>query len=183
MRKVFLFPSMSMSYCTVRLVPFLLGCLILQACTAFDHSAAGTSESSDGSDLIAEYVARDAAGLRLRFEPWFLDVVIWIDEPGWDRFAVIDGYALESLHADSSTARTKVRFRRIGHIESRGGGKANFISDVHHEEIVFTSALTDNGWRIVAPQIEPHVAVDTVLLRSFLSDDDLTVLRDVVRIP
>jgi hypothetical protein len=128
--------------------------------------------SSPAIQLVKEYVERDAKGERLQTNPWFLDVVAWPDEPGYDSYTVISGYVATPLSADSSTARVRVDYRRAGYVRTTGARSVEFEQSIATESHVFTVALSDNGWRITAPQIEQHVLVETALSLSPLNEGD-----------
>jgi hypothetical protein len=127
--------------------------------------------------LVREYVTRDADGQRIRANPWFFNVVIWPEDPGWDSYAVIRNSGVDPIRADSSTARVSVTYEVVGHVETTGRTTARFVPDSSTERFVFTVALTDNGWRIVAPQIDPHLLPGAALSYSPLSQVDRGKLR------
>lgn len=116
-----------------------------------------------GVQLIESYVSGDTTGRRLRRDPWFLNASAWEDEPAWDRYVVISGLTTERLSADSSTARVRVKYKRLGYINHTAADSSGFESNAADEGTVFTAVLMDNGWRIAAPQQPPHVAVGAVL--------------------
>lgn len=122
--------------------------------------------------LVREYVERDARGERLKSNPWFLNAVIWEDEPAFDSYTLITGYQLRMLHADSSTGRVEVAYARAGYVRATGDSSVSFQPDSGREVHVFTVALTFNGWRIVAPQLDPHVLVGPALTQSRFSPAD-----------
>ncbi|MGH7645492.1 MAG: hypothetical protein ACREMR_07885 [Gemmatimonadales bacterium] len=131
--------------------------------------------------LVREYVTRDANGERLTTNPWFLNVVIWEDEPGYDRYTLIKGYEVRSIRADSSTARVEVGYERLGYVQTTGRNTVAFQSAQGLEVRVFTVALTDNGWRIVAPQLDQHVLVEPALRHSPFTAEDRTRLQQLAR--
>src|SRR6266704_2966850 len=104
--------------------------------------------------LVREYVSRDANGERIRRNTWFFNVVTWSEEPGWDSYIVVRGFQISPVRADSSTARVTVTYRVAGYVRTTGRTTAAFVDDTATETRIFTVALTDNGWRIVAPQID-----------------------------
>lgn len=137
--------------------------------------------ASPAIQLVKEYTERDAKGERLRTNPWFLDVVAWPDEPGYDSYTVISGYEVTPLSADSSTARVRVDYRRVGYVRTTGARSVEFDQSIATELRVFTVALSDNGWRIIAPQIEQHVLVEAAMSLSPLSEADKDRLSRVPR--
>lgn len=87
---------------------------------------------------------------------------------------MIAGYEIRPIRADSSTARVEVRYERLGYVRTTGRRTVTFEPDESIEVRVFTVALTDNGWRIVAPQMDQHVLVAATLRHSPLTPEDRT---------
>ncbi len=141
-------------------------------------SAPGALDQKEPVRLVREYVTRDANGERLTTNPWFLNVVTWEDEPGYDRYTVIRGYTVRPLRADSSTGRVEVRYDRLGYVQTTGRTTVAFEAAEGPELRVFTVALTDNGWRIVAPQIDQHVLVEPALRHSPFSPEDRRLVEE-----
>lgn len=139
---------------------------------AHSTGMSGPVDSTPPMRLVREYVERDARGERLRSNPWFLNAVIWEDEPAFDSYTLITGYQLRALHADSSTGRVEVAYTRAGYVRITGDSSVSFEPDPAREVQVFTVALTFNGWRIVAPQLDQHVLVDPALNQSPFSPAD-----------
>jgi hypothetical protein len=134
--------------------------------------------------LLEEYVARDARGERLQSNAWFLNVVVWPDEPAYDVYAVITGFQIAPLHADSSTARVQVTYERAGFLRPADASTMEFHADSAVETTVFTLALTDNGWRIVAPQQPQHVLASAIPSQTMLNDGDRQRLKSLAeRVP
>lgn len=120
--------------------------------------------------LLRQYLGRDAQGERLGGDLWWDRLVIWQEEPGWDGYAVIAGYHVEAIHRDSSTARFRVIYDVVGSIDA--ANQVRYVRNHRKQTVAFTLVLTDNGWRIAAPQIEPHVLASKVPRSTHLSSAD-----------
>ena len=162
-----------------------LACIALLACRQeSQRSNAITSQKissapapADPVQLVREYVNRDARGERLKSNPWFMNVVAWPEEPGYDTYTIITAFEVKPLHTDSSTARVEVTYRRAGFLETVGRSTAKFVRNAAAEERVFTVALTDNGWRITAPQMDQHVLASAVPDWTPLTESDRGTLK------
>jgi len=119
--------------------------------------------SHPGVRLIEDYVLGDIAGGRLRHDRWFANAVIWEDEPAYDQFFVVRGVDLTPLSGDSSSARVQVAYERLGSITNTAPDSFTFEANQTPDVTVFTAVLTDNGWRIAAPQQPFRVRADTLL--------------------
>lgn len=162
---------------TRHLAVVALAAILAFACEAGTHAARSSSsspavDSAPAVRLVREYVERDARGERLRSNPWFLNAVIWEDEPAFDSYTLISRYEIVPLHTDSSTGRVEVTYYRAGYVRTTGGRTVSFEPDTGREVQVFTVALTFNGWRIVAPQLDQHVLLDAALAQSPFSAAD-----------
>lgn len=161
---------------TDRTTALLLVSALVAACggrtPSSDTPAQAGLDTLTSVRLVKEYVQRDAHGERLQTNPWFLNAVIWEDEPAFDSYTLITSYEITPIRADSSTARVEVVFRRAGYVRTTGDSTVAFHPDAAREVQVFTVALTFNGWRIVAPQLDQHVSVEAALDRSPLSSSD-----------
>lgn len=131
----------------------------------------------EGIQLIETYANADTTSRRMTWDPWFLSVSAWPDEPGWDGFVVINGMTTEPLSADSSTARVRVSYQRLGYMWNTALRAFRFVPDVGTESRVFTAVLMDEGWFLAEPQQPPHVAVRAVLEEFPILDDARTDLE------
>jgi hypothetical protein len=162
--------------------------LAVGACETSDRAAATVEQSlighaeSAGVHLVREYVRRDFLGERLRFNPWFLNVVVWPEEPAYDGYTLVTDYTVEVLSSDSSTARVRVQYDRVGFVRSTQRA-VRFDSDSAKEARVFTVALTDNGWRVVAPQMDQHVGLESALQVSPFDDSQRRLLSAMLGRP
>jgi hypothetical protein len=134
-------------------------------------------ESHPGVRLIEQYVAGDTAGRRLHHDPWFANAVIWEDEPAYDHYFVVRSLTFTPLSGDSSTARVRVTYDRIGSVTNTAPDSLQFEQGEIQEITVFTAVLTDNGWRIAAPQQPYHVQVGPLLEKARLSAESRARLQ------
>ena len=137
----------------------------------------GAVSSPEG--LVRDYVGRDAHGERLRTAAWFLDVAVWPEEPAFDSYTVIGGYTVDQAVARGDTVSVVVTYHRLGWIESTQDSARLIISDSveRHEFLVM---LTNLGWRIIAPRLDPHVLADTILRRASLMQRDRWALESLL---
>lgn len=136
-----------------------------------------------GVQLVDEYVRRDAHGERLGSTAWFLNNSVWENEPAYDRYTVVSQSAIEPLSGDSSTARVRVVQNVLGFVSGDGDGRALFTEERGVETTVFTAVLTDNGWRIAAPQRAQHVSVDSALRKVPFDSATRAQLHLLLRAP
>ena len=158
-------------------VPFLAAQITLSR-----GAAAQSPTPPDASPvaLMREFLTRDARGDRLRTDPWMAQHTLWGHvEPGWDGYQVIIGYKLRTIHADSSTARIAITYDVTGTVDV--DTSAHYIRKPSTQTVTFTLALTDVGWRIVAPTIEPHVLGTAISPRTSFSAADWALLREDMR--
>lgn len=131
--------------------------------------------AADPVSLVRSYVKRDGNGERLGPNPWFDGVVTWPQEPGYDSHTVIRTYEVQPPPTIAgSPAKIPVRYDVIGWITSSG-----FISQEKLEKFIFVVVLTDDGWRIQAPQIDQHILAEVALKIGFLSAEDAARIREL----
>ncbi|RMH37150.1 MAG: hypothetical protein D6690_03590 [Nitrospirae bacterium] len=136
--------------------------------------------TKDPADVIEKYLSLDRRGARLKaataqvLRPY----VAWDGEPSWGRLTVISRYEVirdsrqwEVLN--SQEALIPVVFHVVGslHIET-----ATFWPEVRVEERRFHIKAVDDRWRIVGPQLPPHVGlqrlIDYVRLLAWQETDE-----------
>jgi len=129
--------------------------------------------------LVREYVERDASGERLQTAPWFLEVVVWPEDPAFDSYTVIAGFDVGPAVTQGDTVYVPVVYQRIGWIESTGDSARLILSDTteHHRFVV---ANLGSRWLIAAPRLGPHVMADTVLSRTPLVARDRASLAAIL---
>jgi len=161
----------------------VLALIVVCSCTgAHDVSTKGRDlRSHPGVRLIEDYVSGDIAGRRLHHDLWFANAVIWEDEPAYDQYSAVRDVALTPISADSSTARVQVQYDVLGTITSTASDSLVFEASHTAQVIVFTAVLTDNGWRIAAPQQAFRVRAETLLTERRLLADSRTRLAALMR--
>lgn len=110
-----------------------------------DVPGVAQATTNEGVKLVTEYYARDLAGGRVLRDVWFLNVAAWEEEPA------------------CSTARVRIKFKRLGYSNQTAEGSLTFQPDAAIDEFVATAVLMDNGWRLAAPQQDPRVSVSRAL--------------------
>lgn len=157
--------------------------VLVSSCSTAPRASIKVEElrSHPGVRLIEDYVSGDVAGRRLRHDRWFANAVIWEDEPAYDRFFVVRGVDFAPLSGDSSSARVQVAYERLGSITNTAPDSFTFEANQTPDVTVFTAVLTDNGWRIAAPQQPFRVMADTLLKMPRLSADSKARLSALLR--
>lgn len=136
--------------------------------------------TKDPADVIEKYLSLDRRGARLdaATAPVLRPYVAWGTEPSWGRLMVISRY--EVVHdvrqwevLSSQEAFIPVVFHVVGslHIET-----ATFWPEVRVERQRFHVKAIDDRWRIVGPQLPPHVGlkrlIDYVRLSAWQEPDE-----------
>ena len=133
----------------------------------------------DPVGLVRQYVKRDANGERMETNPWFQGAVTWPDDPGYDSHTVIRAFTVvPPKTVAGSPARIKVSYDVIGWVVASG-----FIPQEKVEAFEFEVALTDEGWRIQAPQIDQHILPEIAAAISFLAPEDAAHIRELAAQP
>jgi hypothetical protein len=133
----------------------------------------------DPVGLVRQYVKRDANGERLGPNPWFQEVVTWPQEPAYDSYTVIRGYAVEPPpRIAGSPAKIPVRYDVIGWIVPEAG-RAAFLEQEKEEVFEFVVLLTDDGWRIDEPQIDQHVLATVAAASKALTQEDAARISEL----
>jgi hypothetical protein len=133
----------------------------------------------DPVGLVRQYVKRDANGERMEPNPWFDSVVTWPQDPGYDSHTVIRAFTVvPPANIAGSPAKIVVRYDVIGWVVASG-----FIPEEKIEGFVFEVALTDEGWRIQAPQIDQHILPEVAAAIAFLTPEDATHIRELAAQP
>lgn len=157
--------------------------VLASACVAPSKTTQGNgaaqATANEGVELVAEYYARDLAGGRMLRDVWFLNVAAWEEEPAWDRYVLVSGLTTIPLSADSSTARVRIRFKRLGYLNQSAEGSLTFQPDAAIDEFVATAVLMDNGWRLAAPQQMPRVSVSGALTNAPLDSASKAALSAI----
>ena len=140
---------------------------------------ADVTAAIDPLGLVREYVRRDAAGERLRGEPWFQDVVTWPMEPAYDSFSVIRSYTVVPPKSIAgSPASITVRYDRIGWAFPEVG-RLRFVAQWLPQAVVFVVVRTEEGWRIDAPQFSQKVLAEVAAATGAFSDEDTARIRSL----
>ena len=126
--------------------------------------------------LVKEYARLDAAGAPLSASFWIPTAPAWANEPGWNEFTVIRGYSVAPAVVTGDSASVAVAYRRLGRVAHFGGPALHFVLDSATDTVAFALRETGGAWRIAAPEIDKHVAIEHVLELKALMDSTQRLL-------
>jgi hypothetical protein len=122
--------------------------------------------SSTPTQLVTEYVTRDSRGDRLGSNPWFLKVVTWPDDPGYDSYTLITGFDVSPVALGPDTARIRVTYRTAAWITAGDATRPRVIPHDSAESQLFTVVRKGGRWLIDSPQLDQHVLPAAALSHS-----------------
>ncbi|MGH8047616.1 MAG: hypothetical protein ACREKL_10240 [Chthoniobacterales bacterium] len=145
---------------------FLLLLLTATAFAADDYPGAPAS-------VTAAYIEADGRGLALDGEtaPLLLGYTTWKDAPGWDSFVVIKSYDIGEVGWTGDKASVQITYDVLGQIDGM-----KFTSKPANEEVFFELVKKKGKWKIVKPQLAPHLFVAGAItaLEAIGAKDDAT---------
>lgn len=142
----------------VPIIGALVGVLV--ACGRGPHAAGVTAPA----DVVAEYLARDSRGERLRPSPWFRSVSVWEDEPGWDALTLIRSFRVENDTVDGDSARVQVVYEVMGSLQGTPEGTPmELVPAIETQRVEFVLAKVEGRWLVAFPSINPHVLADSIM--------------------
>lgn len=117
--------------------------------------------TNDPSKLVEKYLSLDSRGARLEAQSSevLTPYTAWNEEPAWGQIVVISEYhVIEDVTQwqilNSMEAFIPVTFQVVGTLYRE---TATFLPESYKEVRHFHIKAIDNQWRIVAPQLAPHV--------------------------
>ncbi len=147
--------------------------------------------TNDPTEVVKRYAKLDYRGARLNAESQQVlrPHVAWRDEPAWGSVVVVADYTVlqqtkEWDIVSMLEARIPVEYRVLGTVYWK---TASFLPDPGTERVSFRVKGRAMRWRIVEPQIPPHVGVKRMInfvRQAILLETDpvhiekLTALRD-----
>src|SRR5512137_2287426 len=106
-------------------------------------------------ETVKAYCDLDAQGVRLTSATWskVLPYISWTEEAGFDRAVVISGFSVGKVQKKNDKESTvTVEYQVLGVVSG------DYIAGRKAENIRFTVAKTDRGWKITEPDfMPPHV--------------------------
>jgi len=127
--------------------------------------------------LVRQYVERDSRGERLATAAWFLRVVAWPEDPAFDSYTVIAGFAFGQPAETGDSVLVPVSYHRLGWMQTTGRASVRFVASDSAERYVFRLGQHEGRWVIAHPRLEPHVVADTALAKAPLSKPDREALQ------
>lgn len=175
-----------------RLEKWIVAALLLTVLAGAATAEALTGDiKHDPTEVITKYAQLDYKGVRLNAasQPVLDPYVEWRDEPAWGSVVVVADYTVlgQTKEWDIISmleARIPVEYRVLGTVY---WGTASFLPAPGTERISFRVRGRAMRWRIVEPQIPPHVGVKRMInfvRQAILQETDpahiakLTALRD-----
>ena len=149
-----------MSLVKNKIRPYKLG-LMLLTLTGMISVALVLSDKppADSKDLSPEAVVEtfcqlDAGGQRIKPDGWrkVKSLVAWPDEPGWDSATIISNYSIVKTDTADNQSIVTVKYFVLGSTDT-----IEYVKSSRVEIVKFELSLENKDWRIVRPQIPPHV--------------------------
>jgi hypothetical protein len=167
--------------------PFFLMIAIALCCSCATVKL--SQDERDALKVLQRYVQLDRSGARLDGKRYhsMAALSVWKDEPGWDMFVVTSGLGIGRPQTDGATKVTAyVRYDVEGVMEADTFTpvdllQADTIASLSiGEPIQFVLEKTADGWKIVSPQIPPHVGfpVARALAQELGAEGTLSALSD-----
>ena len=112
------------------------------------------------ASVVAAYIEADGAGLALDSDtcPQVLRYTVWPDAPGWDTFAVIKSYDIGEVGRTGKKASVEIIYNVLGSLSATA-----FIRKPARERVSFELEKTQGRWKIVNPQLPPHLFVPAAI--------------------
>ena len=141
----------------------------------------------DPADVVKAYLRLDSKGVRLEAtsQETLRPYIDWSEEPWWAKVIVTKRYeVVEDVEQwdilNSLEVRIPVEFAVLGMIFWETG---TFAEQVHTERVWFHIKGFEDRWRIIAPQIPPHVTVKRMIniVRQAILDEPQSQRKDILR--
>jgi hypothetical protein len=144
----------------------LLCAFVLSSCSSLGFL--GQSTSMTPQEVVSSYCKEDAAGAQTAADSeedsWLRKIKplsTWEDAPGWDTFQVIQGFqVLEPTEDPADKAQVQVEYQVLGKLNSDEEGYS-FQLAKQTKKVTYDLIRTGKTWKIEAPQLEPHISVET----------------------
>ncbi len=149
--------------------------------------------TNDPEELVKAFCQADNDGLFTSSAGWPLvqKFTVWEDGPGWDIGYVVKSFKTSLIENTGVIARVEVTYDILGRLaHSRpDGGWTIDTADGGVRRIVYRLQQKHGVWRIVEPQLPPHVSVKYAIKHignecgKYECDQDPTVyiLRNVLK--
>jgi hypothetical protein len=150
--------------------------LLLLATSSFAASYPGSPAA-----VVAAYIEADGAGKALDSDtvPLVLKYTTWKEAPGWDSCAVIKSYEIGEVAATAGKASVQITYQVAGQLSL-----LSYTAKPAKEEVSFDVVKTKGKWKIVSPQLAPHLTATAAI--AFLkkigaegADDGKAAIRKI----
>jgi len=168
--------------------------LLLAVAGTGDSSAVTWDLKKDPSGVVKAYLSLDMKGARLEAISWetLKPYIAWKEEPSWEHVVVIESYEVVEDVATWEIlglmeALIPVRFQVLGVMYWE---TASFVPESKVEEFRVRVKAVGDRWRIIEPQLAPHVGQKRMInfvRQAMLQETDglklmkLAELRDELR--
>ena len=141
----------------------------------------------DPSKIVQKYLSLDSRGARLDARSFEVlrPYIAWDEEPAWGSVVVISKFeVIEDVTQwkiiNKLEALIPVTYQVVGYMNWE---TASFYPESHHETQQFHIKEFQNQWKIVAPQIRPHVGKNRLIdyVRMERLNEDSEVKKAVLR--
>lgn len=119
--------------------------------------------TNDPSEVVKTYLRLDSKGVRFEAisQETLRPYIDWSEEPQWGKVVVIQEYeVIDDVEQweiiNSLEMRIPVTFKILGTVYWE---TASFVEHLHQDRVWFHVKGFEDRWRIIAPQIPPHVTV------------------------
>lgn len=137
---------------------------VITTCGQPRQGSPGGGDIRAPAHLVAEYLARDSRGERLRPAPWFRLVSAWEDEPAWDAMTLIRSFRVGQGSIEQDSARIEVTYDVVGTLEGTPEGlPMKLVPRQETQRVEFVLSRAQGHWVVASPSINPHVLADSIL--------------------
>lgn len=142
--------------------------------------------TKDPSDVVKTYLRLDSKGVRLEAisQETLRPYIDWSEEPRWGKVIVTKQYEVvddveEWEIINSLEMRIPVIFNVLGTLYWETGA---FVEHLQTEHVWFHVKGFEDRWRIIAPQIPPHVTVKRMVnvVRQAILDEPQPQRKDIL---
>lgn len=142
--------------------------------------------TKDPSEVVKTYLRLDSKGVRLEAisQETLRPYIDWSEEPRWGKVIVIKQYEMvddveEWEVINSLEMRIPVTFNILGTLYWETGA---FVENLQTERVWFHVKGLKERWRIIAPQIPPHVTAKRMVnvVRQAILDEPQLQRKDIL---
>lgn len=140
---------------TLKLLPLLFLC----SCSHLLPSPALKPAQS----VVEAFCKNDAAGHQAWSSHWkdkIQPLTQWEEVPKWDVAQIVSEYKIVDSVKNNGLIEITVLYKILGQLESAKKG-FKFLAFPESKQVTYFLSLTDGEWKIISPQLEPHISIET----------------------